>query len=118
MKATLFGIFMVCCTAAHAACGNGVFTGNGIDCSELVDLDFDIGLDGATYAFCDGASNKAWKALSTPDVYNWCRTELFTSSNRNIGRLSGVCNSGSAKCADTRTYCAQIGGAYTAGVGC
>ena len=35
-------------------------------------------------------------AFSTPDIFNWCRTELFESSRQNLGRVSGICNSNGA----------------------
>lgn len=118
MKVALFSIFAMCCATAHAACGNGVFTGNGIPCSDLIDIDFDINLDGATYAYCDGANKKTWTDSSTPGNFNWCRTELIVSSNRNTGRTSGICNSNDEQCSGARAYCTRIGGTYRAGTGC
>ncbi|EED82820.1 predicted protein [Postia placenta Mad-698-R] len=86
--------------AARSAC----------DDADEIDIKFDIGLDGDTFATCKNVNWNTWEASSTPGDFNWCRTEWTRCSGTH---RSGVCNRGSKFCEAARQYCAKLGGSFS-----
>src|SRR5688572_5310659 len=78
-----------------------------------IDIGFDVGLDGATFAVCKNVDFAICSNTTVASDFAWCRKEATICSRHKSTHVSGICNRQTSYCKAAFDYCSLLGGEHS-----